>query len=1115
FNIYAEHPTLYRGPDGSYFGYSVDFYQASTDRNTVSVLVGAPKANTSQPGIVEAGAVYYCPWPGPPDSCRQIPFDNSNNRMIKMNGTREPLEFKSHQWFGASVRTHKGKVVACAPLYHWRTVKLSGEKDPVGTCYVAVQNFSAYAEYSPCRTNDPDPEGQGFCQAGFSVDFTKEGTLVVGGPGSFYWQAEKLKRVQRCRRSERVSEFKLSTCNNTPPAPGQVMTAGIAEILNGYSLKAVLRQVPGEKHTRAAEDTHDDSYLAACFKLYSELLQFYCFPCVGYSVAVGEFTGDSEQELIAGVPRGAQNFGYVAMINSTNMTFIQNFSGEQVGLATFPSHHPSHLDSCIICHVFQMASYFGYSLTVTDLNGDGTDDVLVGAPLYMEREMESYPREVGRVYLYLQLSPLTFSDPVLLTGTYTFLRARNSDSTSGRPQPGWIQWKSCQKLLLEIMLSSSADVAVGCPFGGEEHGGRVLIYNGHQDVAAQGLMLSQELRAARSRAGALSGYGFTLRGGHDLDKNQYPDLIVGAFGSGEVSVYRSRAVVSAEASMNLTPRVLNPDDRQCHLPQTDIMATCLKVDVCATVSGVGIPASLDLRAELQLDWLKGARGGVRRVLFLDTQEPQRTMLLRLGHRHPRACLTHTIYLKEDDEFRDKLTPISLALNYSLAPPSRGQDLPPILNHYSSTFLQEQAYILLDCGDDNVCIPDLQLSAIMDRSELLIGDDNPLLLTITAVNRGEGAYEAELHALIPPEADYIGVKRSAETLSEPDCEYKTVNDSRMVVCDLGNPMVAGTELTVGLRFSVQRLEDVGPVIGFSMQIHSSNKDNPQSNPVSLNLTIAAVAQLDLRGVSHPSQVVLPFPRWEPKEKPVKEDEVGPQVTHIYELHNFGPGSIQEAELHVGWPSRFRERNLLYAMEIQTDGPISCKTNNSLNPLGLQVSSVQDTPELLGFLRNTSASHQRHRRAVSGSQGSVGKTLNCTNVSCLRIACLIGRLDRRQSAVVKIRSRLWVQTFLQHRNSPYILNSTVSFEVRSMPYRVQPALLPKHTTSMGTLVLWGTPDVSFAVPLWVIILAILLGLLVLAILTLAMWKCGFFDRAKPPSDDNVSDQEQLTADQTADA
>ncbi|XP_032410543.1 integrin alpha-8 [Xiphophorus hellerii] len=1024
FNLYAEHPTVYSGPDGSYFGYSVDFYQANTERNTISVLVGAPKANTSQPGIVEAGAVYYCPWPGQPDSCTQIPFDNSNNRMIKVNGTREPLEFKSHQWFGASVRTHKGKVVACAPLYHWRTVKRDGEKDPVGTCYVAVQNFSAYAEYSPCRTNDPDPEGQGFCQAGFSVDFTKEGRLVLGGPGSFYWQ-------------------------------GQVMTAGIAEILNGYSLKAVLRRVPGEKQTGAAEDTNDDSYL-------------------GYSVAVGEFTGDSEQELITGVPRGAQNFGYVAMINSTNLTFIQNFTGEQ------------------------MASYFGYSVAVTDLNGDDTDDILVGAPLYMEREMESKPREVGRVYLYLQLAPLMFSEPIVLSGTYTFGRFGTAIAPLG-----------------DVNQDGYNDVAVGCPFGGEDRGGRVLIFNGNRDVSTRGLTLSQELQATRTPSSNLPGYGFTLRGGQDLDGNEYPDLIVGAFGAGEVSVYRSRAVVSVEATMSLTPRILNPDDRQCLLPQTNNMVTCLKVDVCAAVSGMGIPSNVDLKAELHLDWLKGTRGGVKRVLFLDTQQAQHSGLLRLGQRRPRGCLSYQIYLKEEDEFRDKLTPIALALNYSLAPPSSDKTLPPILNQYSSTFLQEHAYILLDCGDDNICIPDLQLSASMDRSELVIGDDNLIMLTITAMNRGEGAYESELHTLIPPEADYIGVERRVESLSQLNCEYKTINESRMVVCDLGNPMVTGTELSVGLRFSVQRLEDSGPKISFELQIHSSNKDNSESNMVSLNLTVAAKAQLDLRGVSHPSQVVLPFPNWEPKKKPVKEDDVGPQVTHIYELHNAGPSSIGQVELQVGWPARFRDENLLYAMEIQTDGPISCRTNTSLNPQGLQISSLQDTPELLGFLRNTTDPPHRHKRSVSTAESYSSKTLNCTNISCLRITCVVGRLDRGQSAVLKIRSRLWAHTFLQRRNDPYILNSTVSFTVISVPYRIQPPTLPQHRISMGTLVLWGTPDVSFAVPLWVIILAILLGLLVLAMLTLAMWKCGFFDRARPPADDNVSDQEKLTSDQTGDA
>ncbi|XP_072316160.1 integrin alpha-8 [Eucyclogobius newberryi] len=1023
FNLYAQHPSVYKGPDGSYFGYSVDFYHPSMDSNTVSVLVGAPKANTSQPGIEEAGAVYYCPWPGLTDSCRQIPFDNANNRMTKVNGTREPLEFKSHQWFGASVRTHGEKVVACAPLYHWRTVKMSGEQDPVGTCYVAVQNFSAYAEYSPCRTNDPDPEGQGFCQAGFSVDFTKDGTLVVGGPGSFYWQ-------------------------------GQVMTAGIAEILNGYSLKAVLRRVPGEKSTRSAEEFHDDSYL-------------------GYSVAVGEFTGDSTQELIAGVPRGAQNFGYVAVINSTNMTFLMNFSGEQ------------------------MASYFGYSVAVTDLNADGMEDVLVGAPLYMEREMESKPKEVGRVYLYLQLGPLTFTSPVALTGTYTFGRFGTAIAPMG-----------------DVNQDGYNDVAVGCPFGGDDRGGRVFIFNGNKDAASHRLMMSQELKS-RAHSGGLPGFGFTLRGGQDLDKNQYPDLIVGAFGAGEVSVYRAQAVISVEAQMILTPRILNPEDRHCRLPRTDIMVTCLKVDVCAAVSGVGIPSSVDLKAELHLDWLKGSRGGVKRILFMDTQQPQRTGTLTLSQRKPRACVTYTIYLKEEDEFRDKLTPIALALNYSLAPSVQGKDLPPVLNHYSGTFLQEHSYILLDCGDDNICIPELQISAAMDHSELVIGDDNLLMLIVHAANLGEGAYETELHVLLPPEADYIGVERRVEALSQLNCEYKMVNESRMVACDMGNPMVAGTQLSVGLRFSVQRLDDAGPTISFELQVHSSNKDNPDSNSVTLDLSIVAKAQLEIRGVSHPSQVVLPFPRWEPKKKPVKEDDVGPQVTHIYELHNWGPSSIREAELQVGWPARFRDENLLYAMEIQTDGPISCRTNTSLNPLGLQISSAQDTPELLGFLRNTSTSHRRSKRAISTAHSYKGKTLNCTNISCLRIQCVVGRLDRGQSAVVKVRSRMWADTFLQRHNDPYILNSTVSFLVTTMPYRVQPTSLPQHTTSMGTHVLWGTPDVSFAVPLWVIVLAILLGLLVLAMLTLAMWKCGFFDRARPPADDNVSDQEQLTSDHAGDA
>lgn len=76
-----------------------------------------------------------------------------------------------------------------------------------------------------------------------------------------------------------------------------------------------------------------------------------------------------------------------------------------------------------------------------------TDDVLVGAPLYMEREVESKPREMGRVYLYLQTGPLAFSSPVTLTGTHVFGRFGtaiaplgdvNQDGFNGTPRWGGV-----------------------------------------------------------------------------------------------------------------------------------------------------------------------------------------------------------------------------------------------------------------------------------------------------------------------------------------------------------------------------------------------------------------------------------------------------------------------------------------------------------------------------------------------------------------------------------------------------------------------------------------------------------------------------------------------------
>lgn len=67
----------------------------------------------------------------------------------------------------------------------------------------------------------------------------------------------------------------------------------------------------------------------------------------------------------------------------------------------------------------------------------------------------------------------------------------------------------------------------------------------------------------------------------------------------------------------------------------------------------------------------------------------------------------------------------------------------------------------------------------------------------------------------------------------------------------------------------------------------------SKPANLYMHQCHRALSVLLRVSHPSQVVLPFPRWEPKEKPVKEDDVGPQVTHIYEVKVRNWGAVKSS------------------------------------------------------------------------------------------------------------------------------------------------------------------------------------------------------------------------------
>uniref|UniRef100_A0A8C5WY14 Integrin subunit alpha 5 n=1 Tax=Laticauda laticaudata TaxID=8630 RepID=A0A8C5WY14_LATLA len=517
------------------------------------------------------------------------------------------------------------------------------------------------------------------------------------------------------------------------------------------------------------------------------------------------------------------------------------------------------------------------------------------------------------------------------------------------------------------------DVAIGVPFGGTAKHGIVYVYNGQQNGLHPNP--SQVLQGYWSPGQVPDFYGLALRGAKDLDGNGYPDLIVGAFGVDRAMVYRGRPIVHASATLSIFPTMFNPEERACTLEETGTPVACINLSFCLNASGKHVPDSIGFTVELHLDHLKH-KGAVKRALFLHSQQSHLIQTLQVRNGASSECREMKIYLRNESEFRDKLSPIHLSLNFSLDPeaPTDAHGLQPILNYHTRNHIEKKAQIQLDCGEDNVCVPDLQLDVFgteqnhKDHTVAYLGDKNTVNLSFHAMNRGEGgAYEAELHVTIPPEADYIGVQRNYGNISSQSCRYDTVNDTNMVICDLGNPMKAGVSLWGGLRFTVPHVTDTKPSIQFDFQIHRA---------------------------SRPDAVSLPG--WVPGRLVKREQDIGPGVCHVYEFVNDGPSAISEGVLDFSCPLQVQGRAVLYVTRYTV--PANCTSSSPINPSRLQVKG------------DLSLCHHFKKQEMHCLFPYI-TMFKCNEDECFQLHCRMGALQRQESVSLHFYFRIWSKSFQQ--------------------------------------------------------------------------------------------------------
>ncbi|KAG8129662.1 hypothetical protein E2320_016349 [Naja naja] len=494
-------------------------------------------------------------------------------------------------------------------------------------------------------------------------------------------------------------------------------------------------------------------------------------------------------------------------------------------------------------------------------------------------------------------------------------------------------------------------------------------------------------------------------------------------------VYRGRPIVHASATLSIFPTMFNPEERACTLEETGTPVACINLSFCLNASGKHVPDSIGFTVELYLDHLKH-KGAVKRALFLHSQQSHLTQTLQVRNGASSECREMKIYLRNETEFRDKLSPIPLSLNFSLDPeaPPDAHGLQPILNYHTRNHIEQKAQIQLDCGEDNVCVPDLQLDVFGDHTVVSLGDKNTVNLSFHAMNRGEGgAYEAELHVTIPPEADYTGVQRNYG-------------------------------LWGGLRFTVPRVTDAKPSIQFDFQI--------------------------LRA-SRPDAVSLPG--WVPGRSVQREQDIGPGVCHVYEFVNDGPSAISEGVLDISCPLRVQGRPVLYVTRYTV--PANCTSSSPINPSHLQLEQPP-TP--------FPGQEQHYVRKQDGgwNTGSIGSTfpLKCNEDECFQLHCRMGALQRQESVSLHFYFRIWSKSFQQKENYPQTIQCEAVYHMQKVPYKIQAVEQPTHL-KMSTSLHWAKAETSQGVPLWIIILAILIGLLLLALLIYVLYKLGFFKRSLP--------------------
>uniref|UniRef100_A0A8D3E2Q3 Integrin, alpha 9 n=1 Tax=Scophthalmus maximus TaxID=52904 RepID=A0A8D3E2Q3_SCOMX len=368
YNIDLEHPLVFRGPNSSFFGYSVlEHYHD----NTRWVIVGAPRANSTYSSSVHSpGAVYKCRVHSNPERrCTEMDLGRGNKPRESCGKTCKGD--RDDEWMGVSLARQdsaNGRILACA--HRWKNVYYDTEHIlPHGYCSVIPPTLQGKTKpLIPCYEDYKQKYGEehGSCQAGIAGVFTEE-LVVMGAPGSYYWTGTI--KVYNLTSDSFYSPNKEDVDSHRYSYLGYAVTAGHFSSPNVIDIAAGAPQHSGSGKVYIFKI--DGVSLVKSFQASGKMMGSY----FGSSLCAVDLNQDGLSDLLVGAPMHSQlrDEGQVSVYLSKG-----NGVMEEAGVLTGDNAFNAHFGECIAA--------------IGDIDDDGYQDVAIGAP-----KEDDYG---GAVYIY-------------------------------------------------------------------------------------------------------------------------------------------------------------------------------------------------------------------------------------------------------------------------------------------------------------------------------------------------------------------------------------------------------------------------------------------------------------------------------------------------------------------------------------------------------------------------------------------------------------------------------------------------------------------------------------------------------------------------------------------